>query len=419
MKKRLPFLVSLLLSWLLSICQTKTDSVLNAKINYLEKKVEQISTTAEALNKNSQDNLSQSNNILTYAGFGLAILAIFITLYGFGVGFITYKHSKEVKTIENDVKRIRKKIEARKKEIDLIYESLLEKNTILEDKIERANKDSETILNNINTLKNKFEADTRNIITIIPLYYDAFEKLNAGKIARAKPLFERILELNRDFYNARCKLAMCFSSENKNDEGIKALDDLITSNNAPAEVYSTYGVILGRMGHYEKSKQAFLKALEKDSQNYSTHTHLGYVYLYMNNITEAVNKFKDSIKIKPNSGSFSGLVKSHFLNGGDVDNCAYLDTALEVTRFEISQDMKYPYPWMALAFLEMCANNPNCIISLEKVFEISTNIGILNEQLKEYELVANKPTSLIHLPRCIEILNSRIKEIYRLSTLTI
>ncbi len=64
--------------------------------------------------------------------------------------------------------------------------------------------------------------------------------------------------------------------------------------------YNNLGYLYSICGDYTKMKNAYIEAIEKDSDDFELHYNLGYAYIKLKMYNEALNSFEIAIQLKSN-----------------------------------------------------------------------------------------------------------------------
>jgi tetratricopeptide (TPR) repeat protein len=400
----------------------KNDSILNKKIEDLQAKITDQNAAIHDLKVKADNNDANAALLISHTGTFLTVLTIIFTLASFlagGTGYVTYKSAKDSK---NDAAIDLKEIKTTKSEINAIKEEILPvKSNLLaaeqaqiiaknnfDLKAEELTEKINSINENLEETSQKWEIDKQNIID----FSLACEKLEEGAITNAQSIFLKIIERDPKYYHAKCKIAMCKSSMDDDDHALRDIEKLIHEFPGECCINSTKGVILRRLKEYDEAIESFEKLIVEDRQDkQSTFTHIGYCYLYKRDYDKSIENFEKG-KVDKSSPAFYGLVKAHLLKTKTVPP-ELLKEALSISDHDIMENPKYPYHNFGAAFLRLCETSANGDFDkyLSNALSSCKNLGILKEQLFEYELIENNGIVFEKLAYTIKAFSESIKEV--------
>jgi len=412
-KLKIQFLILSLILSFSSYAQIKIDSSILRRLDSLEEQIKSEKLRSEQLNKMSEYNVSNANNVMTYTNNVVAFFAILLTLWGITVGFFTIKNHKEIGETEAKVNVIKKGIEDKELKISNMLTSIQDREKRIEDDFNNLIEQRIKIENDFKYLNDRFDSESKKTLRLITLYDQAYDNLNYGRIKNAIKNFNLILEIEPNHYESICKLAMCYSSI---DDNITALTKILPYTNAPespAMVFSTYGVILCRLRKYTAALVQFNKAIASDFKtNHTTYSHIGYTYLLLKDYMNAIKYFDQSLLLnKHNSSASNGKLKATYLTDPLMVHRTLIDNALKNSKRDILENPKYPFPRFSLAFAEMVNDDIKCVNSLRSAMDLCQNVGILRELMFEYNIFKREDISLNYLNECIELVNNEINQL--------
>jgi tetratricopeptide (TPR) repeat protein len=422
--------------------QNKSDS-LQDKIKKIELELNKIKNVPDKLDSEAEKINSKYNNVITNQGNYIAWASLLLTAVSLFFGIIVAKSYIDSKNAKSDVDLTLKEIKKRANESLEKSENVLKESNkneeVLKQKIisisnqeekikaelVKLQKDKDLLKEDVDKIKdeaNKFikEIDERfkieadKTLELIDLYNQAYEKMNLGSIKIAISKFKKILEFNSNHVGAICKLAMCYSSLDRNALAIDIISPYAKKENEHSAIYSTYGVILRREKEYTLAIEFFTKALEGVfKKNHTTYSHIGYSYLLSDNLLKAKDFFNLSLSLdNNNSPSSYGLLKINAIeNPNSVDEDLIKIAHLNAQR-DINEHPKYPFPYFGLSFVEVLSNNENCINSMNEAILLCKNLGILKEQLFEYNLFISLSGQFKFLHQIIGILEKEIERLF-------
>lgn len=418
--------------------QPKVDS-LSIRIKQLEKSLDKINTISEKVDAIDSKLDTKTNNILTDNGNILTYLSIVLGIIAVIFGIQYYFQNQEAKEVKKETKDLIKEtksdatsvlldVRKTKNEIEDLKNKLIEETKF----VSVVKAEIEDYKSEIITLKKSYERDKLNI----PEYSDACEKLEEGSIDQALEKYNGIIQRDPNFYKAYSKIPMCYSSLWENQKASELINELVTkihtlnsiqknssNENALIEANASKGVILRRLTKYDDAIKAFRQLIknegtsDEDQLKKSTYTHIGYCLLYKKEYTEALKYFEKARSKDKSSPSYYGIVKAFFLKDKKVDK-QIIDDAIAISKKDLLENPKYPYHNFGAAFLALI----NSILSNEDSNSFKTyldtalvkcrNLGIMKEQLFEYELVKNETDiNNDNINYAIKTLSIKIEEI--------
>ena len=400
-------------------------------IDRLNDKIDKLSNAVSSLNSNM---IGHEGNYLSHDGntfmFVTIILMVVSMVVGVG-GYITIDNARQrIKTAEKSLALSDAALREKIIEINLFEERMKTLVRETEAKVQDIGDTEETtkehleeiltkknnILKDIGIMREDFTSKTNKIFQTIPIYYAAIEKLNAGNIDVAISKFQKILDIDPLNITAQSSLAMCYSGK----DDVKAAMDVIPIINAPnvtEEALVFCGIIMRRVERFSDAVNLFKRALKFDKKIFSTYNHLGYTYMYQSDFINSKKSFLKAMKLRPkNSASNYGLLKLSYLypeSFNEQEKEGYLTSAIKNAIKDNDENPTLPYYQFGLAFALMCENKEGevCIKELEKALHRCKNLGILKEQLLDYELLKKHNVRLIHLEECISMLSDAISTI--------
>lgn len=396
------------------------DSVIELKIAALNKEIELqkaelslLKQVNDATKRNVDLVIAHANNELTFGSHVLSGASVVIGIAAIIFAIFVYKGYHEIKNTEKEVDVIKNRMVEKETSIQRLLKAMEEKENSIENDFKSLTVEKERIKQNVETLKERFENESKKTLRLIDLYNQAYEKMNTGSIGTAIKKFNEILRIDESHIGAICKLAMCYSSVDDDHQAIIEIHKHAEKNGCPAAIYSTYGVILRRVGKYEKALSAFGKAIESDfKNNYVTYAHIGFTYLLKKEYVKAIEYFDKSIEMDgSHSSSVYGKLKTKVLYRPDDVDKSLIALAIKNAQKGIIENPKYPFPYFGLAFAQMIGNNVECMSSLKIAIEYCKNIGIIKEQLLEYKLFNHLADQFDYLNPCIDLLDEEIKRL--------
>lgn len=440
LSSRIAFAIIMVLSLfnLPAFGQSRIDSLSN-KIDQLEKRIAQFDSLPAKIEKESEKINSNYNNIITNQGNYIGWVSLLLTGVSVFFGIVAIKSfldsNKAKKEVENTLSEIKGNAElALNKSREVLNDTLKSETELkgiiasiaiqekgIKDELSKLKEEKNLIQSEIEEIKEKathfikeiderFKKEADKTLELIDLYNQAYEKMNLGSVKIAISKFKKILSYNENHVGAKCKLAMCYSSLDRNARAIEVISRYANNENEHSAIYSTFAVILRREGEYDRALKYFTKALEGEfKDNHTTYSHIGYTWFFKRNYEKANEYFSKSLeKEDNNSPSTYGMLKSAMMQNHLGDNSRLIKLAHTNAQRDINEHPKYPFPYFGLAFVEVLSNDANCLDSMKEAIRLCKNIGILKEQLFEYNLFMHLKDHLKHVKGVVDLLNNEI-----------
>ncbi|MDB5006269.1 MAG: hypothetical protein JWP45_662 [Mucilaginibacter sp.] len=399
-----------------------SDSTLLKSTKELETEVKNQKAIIKELQIKEEYSVQRTGSVISTVGNQLNFLSVLIgltTLFFLGMGYYTIRWTASAK--ERAAKEL-ESIAGTKNEIDNV------KNEI--DPLAKQFKDAKIAIDLIATESRKMVIDQQKYMVdsqkkweierqILFDYTIACEKLEAGAILQAQNIFDGILEKNPTHFRASCKIAMCLSSMGKDDIALGKVSELLALYSNEPHIHSTKGVILRRLKRYSHAIESFQKIIDMDAYKRSTYTHIGYCYLYDKKYEKA-NEYFERAKIDKSSPAYYGLVKVHVMSNADPVPEKLLKNAKSMSLHDLMEAPQYPYYNFGVAFLDMCdklhednksGEGKRFEDSIDKAMGCCRNLGILKEQLFEYQLIAERGVTPPLVNFAINKFSKHIKDI--------
>ena len=121
-----------------------------------------------------------------------------------------------------------------------------------------------------------------------------------GAFSEAKRHLRVAISLDEKHLNAYMILGIVLQSQNEFEEACKVYKKAIANCSQSANLYNSYGIALRSLKDFNKAEEILGIALTIDPTFVKAQYNLGNVYLDQNKLEEAVNSFKDALKIDAN-----------------------------------------------------------------------------------------------------------------------
>jgi tetratricopeptide (TPR) repeat protein len=135
-------------------------------------------------------------------------------------------------------------------------------------------------------------------------------RMVAGDFQNAIGPLKRALELNPHDSNANFYLGHVYSELGRRDEAIAAYNAEIVEHREFTQAYEQLGKLYFKLGeenpteqwqYYLKVIETYKKWLEVEPENSSIRNLIGYLYNQLGNTPEAIKRFEEAVKVKPDN----------------------------------------------------------------------------------------------------------------------
>ncbi len=140
---------------------------------------------------------------------------------------------------------------------------------------------------------------TRNNYIMHNSYGDAL--LKAGRVNEAMMQFNRALQINPDYFNARNNLGSVFLRQGRINEAISCFTELLNGDMPHASVYSNLGQAYARIGQLDRAIGLFQQALEIEPGKPGIYSNLGRAYFLQGKVELAIQMYNEALRLDPDN----------------------------------------------------------------------------------------------------------------------
>ncbi|MEZ5596334.1 MAG: tetratricopeptide repeat protein [Pseudomonadales bacterium] len=131
-------------------------------------------------------------------------------------------------------------------------------------------------------------------------YDQALADIKASNIASAKRLLLDITAKNPSLAGPWINLARIYTSEDNLTAAGEALDHAVAVSPGNCVALNEYGVVLRKLGDFEKAREKYMSCLAASPQNANTYYNLGILYeLYLGRLDEALAAYRQYLQLSP------------------------------------------------------------------------------------------------------------------------
>ena len=131
----------------------------------------------------------------------------------------------------------------------------------------------------------------------------AYENHKKGNLELAKSLYEKILKIDSNNFEAIFLLGSLFLQTRNFQEAIRYLNKCILIQPKHANSYQNLGYAFVEIGEFEKAKGLFFKAIEIEPNHADAYFNLANTFKQMRNFKKAQEFYEKTIQIQPNNPS--------------------------------------------------------------------------------------------------------------------
>lgn len=247
-------------------------------------------------------------------------------------------------------------------------------------------------------------------------YIIAVRNMNAGNYRVAELTLRDILKSIPDHYESMFLLGMAHYHMGNMQEALTHLKNATNSNEATAEWFSNYGVILNEQKRHDEAVAAFDSALKLEPKNAMVHWNKSYTLWLAGRYAESEKAGRKAVKLDPNS-------PEAWLNLGAA--CAMLDQKEEAAAcWERALELRpdFAFAWNNLGNVlrdmgklkeseEKCRKaleiSPNYVEALNNLGNVYLDRGQYDEAETLYrKAIANRPNyAEAHNNLCVALMN--------------
>ncbi|MEE3719188.1 tetratricopeptide repeat protein [Tumidithrix elongata RA019] len=195
-----------------------------------------------------------------------------------------------------------------------------------------------------------------------------------GKYELAIASFQQAINLNPKNTDYRCSLGIVYRKNAQYELAFECYQKAIELDPKSAFSHNSLGYFYLSQGDLEKAKTEFIEAINLDSKNWTNVMNLGFVSGLQGNQTEAINLWKQGLKLLTGNSQYDRLFRAlHEVGVGEI---------------------------------ERGTNSLREILEIEKI-----PLGYLSEVLEDAELMARFPAKLEGIDPVVEMLRQAIVKV--------
>ena len=222
------------------------------------------------------------------------------------------------------------------------------------------------------------------MLDVKKLFNLAIQHQKEKNFHKAKKLYQEILDINPNFFEANNNLGLLFQIDKEYDKAIECYEKIIKINPKILSAQFNLGLVFQKMGKNEKAKECYKKAIELNPKLLNAQYNLGIIFQNLGENEKAKECYKKAIELDPN------LVIAHNNLGIVYSNLGNYNLAIDsyVNALEINK--KFKNAKENLIQLLTCSNskrdNPiiNANNDLKKIHKNFTSLDCLKSENLNY-----------------------------------
>jgi len=205
---------------------------------------------------------------------------------------------------------------------------------------------------------------------------EALKSHQAGKLQKAKKLYQKVLKIDPDCNDALHMLGLIAHQSGDNDVAIRLYRKAIANNRNSPELFTNFGNALQAAGQTEEAITAFGEAIVINPNFALAHNNLGNALSIGGKKDEAMASLKKAIALVPN------YAQAYFNLGNLLYETGKLDEAISSFRQAIAIEPNFTKAMNNLAKLLMDkGDNVEAASLFERVLELDKNNGMAQHLL--------------------------------------
>jgi len=205
---------------------------------------------------------------------------------------------------------------------------------------------------------------------------EALKSHQAGKLQKAKKLYQKVLKIDPDCNDALHMLGLIAHQSGDNDVAIRLYRKAIANNRNSPELFTNFGNALQAAGQTEEAITAFGEAIVINPNFALAHNNLGNALSIGGKKDEAIASLKKAIALVPN------YAQAYFNLGNLLYETGKLDEAISSFRQAIAIEPNFTKAMNNLAKLLMDkGDNVEAASLFERVLELDKNNGMAQHLL--------------------------------------
>ncbi|WP_440672499.1 tetratricopeptide repeat protein [Candidatus Pelagibacter sp. HIMB1715] len=217
------------------------------------------------------------------------------------------------------------------------------------------------------------------------LFNLALDNHKNKKFIKAKNLYEKILNINPNFLDAKNNLGLVLLAENDYLNARKIFQDVVETNPKIISAQYSLGFIFKKIGDYENSIKSFKNVIKINSNQLNTNYNLGLIYKDIGDQKNAEKHFKEEIRLNPrfvDAHNNLGIVFSSLGNYEEAINCF-------INALKFDSNFKSAKENLVLALTSCNFESTNPIVTLHNDIKKKYKNLDLKQNLKSNDLTKN------------------------------
>jgi tetratricopeptide (TPR) repeat protein len=154
---------------------------------------------------------------------------------------------------------------------------------------------------------------------------------NQGDLIGAEAIYQQVLQIDPQNYDALHLLGMIAGSVGMHDVAIELINSAIAVNPNVSYAYASLGTVYKQMGESDKAFELLQKALQLDPNDFDANVNLGSLYVVHNDYPNALVHLKKALEINPDSSETHTNLGAAYLLRNRLDEAAtHLERALNL-----------------------------------------------------------------------------------------
>lgn len=176
-------------------------------------------------------------------------------------------------------------------------------------------------------------------MSIADWFAEALRHHQAGALATAEPLYQRVLQAEPRHTDALHLLGVLNHQRNDNEQAIGLIDRAVKLAPEVADYHANRGIVLQRLGRLEEAEAAQRRALQRDPNHVGAHFNLGLVLAALDRLAEAAAHYAEAARLSP------GLADAHLNLGAALQEIGRAEEALAAHARAADLLPGDPRPW--------------------------------------------------------------------------
>ena len=222
-----------------------------------------------------------------------------------------------------------------------------------------------------------------------------------GKWDEARTLFQKAVEIDPTYVDARYNLGNAFFQRGQWNEAVEQFQKVVEMDPHYARAHNNLGIIFVQKGQMEEAVAQYQQASEMDPNYAEPHNNLGTVLLQRGQIDEAVAQFQKALKINPRDVVAYNDLGEAFLKKGELDSAIIcfqkafeIDPGCAAAHYNLGNIFAQKGQWdeAVTQYQQALETNPNYVEAHNNLGIALLQKGRLNEAIAQFqEVVRLKP----------------------------